>query len=81
MPKSRARVQSEPVKVTCPKCGQPSLWTGNRFRPFCSERCKILDLGGWAAEKYKVEMEGEEPSPDHEAETGAWPADKKTEDN
>jgi endogenous inhibitor of DNA gyrase (YacG/DUF329 family) len=30
-------------------------WTAeNRFRPFCSERCKLIDLGAWASERYRV---------------------------
>jgi endogenous inhibitor of DNA gyrase (YacG/DUF329 family) len=33
------------------------VWdTGNRFRPFCSERCKMIDLGKWANEEYRVEQ-------------------------
>jgi len=31
------------------------LWEGNPFRPFCSERCKMLDLGAWAKEEYRIE--------------------------
>ena len=29
----------------------------NKWRPFCSERCKTLDLGDWAAERYRVATE------------------------
>jgi hypothetical protein len=29
---------------------------GNRFRPFCSERCKLIDLGAWASEQYRIAM-------------------------
>lgn len=44
-----------PTFVKCPTCGKDVLWTPeNRFRPFCSERCKQVDLGAWAAEKYKI---------------------------
>ena len=39
----------------CPQCRQvSSLETSNRFRPFCSERCKLLDLGEWFAEKHSI---------------------------
>ncbi|MCH4247833.1 MAG: DNA gyrase inhibitor YacG [Acinetobacter populi] len=38
----------------CPRCGKPSQWTDNPFRPFCSERCKMIDLGAWANEEYRV---------------------------
>ena len=42
-------------KVRCPQCGTESVWsTENKWRPFCSERCKLIDLGEWATEKYKV---------------------------
>jgi len=41
--------------VACPACGGESLYApSNRFRPFCSERCKGLDLGAWASESFRV---------------------------
>ncbi|KIX44660.1 pilus assembly protein [Burkholderia pseudomallei] len=41
--------------VKCPSCGKEVRWMPeNRFRPFCSARCKQLDLGAWAAEKYRI---------------------------
>lgn len=41
--------------VPCPNCGVESQWTvRNKYRPFCSERCKLMDLGQWAAERYSV---------------------------
>jgi endogenous inhibitor of DNA gyrase (YacG/DUF329 family) len=41
--------------VACPRCGIPVEWTAaSRYRPFCSERCKMRDLGAWAAEEYRV---------------------------
>jgi hypothetical protein len=44
-----------PGKVgKCPRCGHPARWAGNAFRPFCSERCKMIDLGAWADEEYAV---------------------------
>ena len=43
-----------PRTFPCPRCGQPSLWEDNPFRPFCSERCKLIDLGAWANEEYKL---------------------------
>ncbi|MDD2873089.1 MAG: DNA gyrase inhibitor YacG [Azoarcus sp.] len=46
---------STPRVVRCPQCGKMTEWrTDNRFRPFCSERCKQLDLGAWASESYRV---------------------------
>ncbi len=38
----------------CPRCGEPSQWQNNVFRPFCSERCKMVDLGAWASDEYRV---------------------------
>lgn len=41
--------------VDCPTCGTKVEWiAANRFRPFCSERCKQIDLGAWAGEKYTI---------------------------
>lgn len=42
-------------RVPCPRCGQPALFSSqNRWRPFCSERCRQMDLGAWASESYRV---------------------------
>ena len=44
--------------VNCPQCGKPVEWDpGNRFRPFCSERCRMIDLGAWATENYRIPVE------------------------
>ena len=43
--------------VKCPNCGKPAEFTGNEFRPFCSERCKLLDFGAWADEEYALPSE------------------------
>jgi hypothetical protein len=43
-----------PPKVLCPRCGEVAAWAGNPARPFCSERCKMIDLGAWASEDYKI---------------------------
>ena len=41
--------------VNCPKCGKKVVWEpANRFRPFCSERCKTNDLSQWAQESYRI---------------------------
>jgi endogenous inhibitor of DNA gyrase (YacG/DUF329 family) len=43
------------LKVDCPTCGRKAEFSpANRWRPFCSERCKTVDLGAWAAEAYRV---------------------------
>jgi endogenous inhibitor of DNA gyrase (YacG/DUF329 family) len=44
------------VVVDCPACGRKTPFSAsNRWRPFCSQRCKSLDLGAWAAERYRIE--------------------------
>ena len=41
--------------IKCPQCGEPSPWnTENTWRPFCSERCKLIDFGDWANETNKI---------------------------
>jgi uncharacterized protein len=42
----------------CPRCGQPaSLAQSNVWRPFCTERCKMIDLGKWASGAYAIPAE------------------------
>jgi len=41
-------------QVKCPACGKPATYAGNPDRPFCSERCRLLDLGQWADEGYRI---------------------------
>ncbi len=49
-------------RVACPKCGASVEWLPeNRFRPFCSERCKMADLGAWANEEYRVPVPPDDP--------------------
>jgi uncharacterized protein len=51
--------------VNCPGCGvQVALQPENRYRPFCSERCKLIDLGDWAMEKYRVPVEEDKDKPE-----------------
>ena len=40
--------------MKCPICGEPTKWKDNPDRPFCSERCRVIDLGNWASEDYRV---------------------------
>lgn len=43
------------MKVNCPTCEKSIEWTSeNTYRPFCSERCKLIDLGDWADENHKI---------------------------
>ena len=43
------------TNIICPVCKKKTAWHGNKWRPFCSERCKMLDLGAWASEDYTLE--------------------------
>jgi endogenous inhibitor of DNA gyrase (YacG/DUF329 family) len=47
--------------MKCPICEKPVKWEGNPDRPFCSERCRILDLANWSAEEYKVAVPLNDP--------------------
>ena len=40
--------------MRCPMCGKPVSWKGNPNRPFCSERCKLLDLDNWLSGRYRI---------------------------
>lgn len=56
--------------VSCPQCGKSVEWSQeNKFRPFCSERCKLIDLGAWATESYRIpdEEPPQTPKPDPDA--------------
>lgn len=46
------------MKVRCPTCGREALYAPeNPYRPFCSERCRLIDLGAWANDEYVIEGE------------------------
>jgi uncharacterized protein len=54
--------KSKPAHVSCPQCGRFTLWTlTNAYRPFCSERCRTIDLGQWATESYRIPATESEP--------------------
>ncbi|MGH8226478.1 MAG: DNA gyrase inhibitor YacG [Steroidobacteraceae bacterium] len=43
------------ARVKCPTCGRSTEWSERSlFRPFCSERCKLIDLGAWFTEQRSV---------------------------
>jgi endogenous inhibitor of DNA gyrase (YacG/DUF329 family) len=44
------------TQYPCPNCKKPTVFNSeNPYRPFCCERCKLIDLGAWASETYRVE--------------------------
>jgi uncharacterized protein len=51
--------------VSCPTCGKPVEWVRlQRWKPFCSERCKMIDLGDWLDERHRIP--GDETNPPDE---------------
>jgi len=51
------------ANLRCPTCGKPLQWTGAfPYRPFCCERCRLIDLGKWADESHRIP--GPEVPPD-----------------
>ena len=42
------------MKLNCPICKRETVWEENPSRPFCSERCRLVDLGAWASGEYRV---------------------------
>ncbi|MDP3227337.1 MAG: DNA gyrase inhibitor YacG [Acidovorax sp.] len=52
--------------VTCPCCGGDSIYApSNTYRPFCSERCKQVDLGAWASEDFRMPAEAPQGDAPH----------------
>lgn len=51
---SYGKVMSKQLTVNCPICRKKVQWNDNPHRPFCSERCRLLDLGQWADEGYRI---------------------------
>ena len=43
-----------PRQLRCPRCGARCDWSGNQHRPFCSLECRLIDLGAWLDERYRV---------------------------
>ena len=56
----------KPRIVSCPQCKKLIEYSlNNKFRPFCGERCQMIDLGDWANENYKI-PDNAPPKPDDE---------------
>ena len=47
----------EEIIVKCPQCQKRGKWLAHAWAPFCSERCKLLDLGQWFTEEHKISRE------------------------
>ena len=61
-------MSKKPTLVICPTCGKEVAWVPeNKWKPFCGERCKLIDLGEWASENYKVPAEEPEDFSDPES--------------
>ncbi len=56
------------MKARCPICKRTTTFKENPWKPFCSERCKLIDLGMWAKEEYKIA--GEEAGGKEDEEKG-----------
>jgi hypothetical protein len=49
--------------VRCPQCGKPVPWLpAQHHKPFCSERCRLIDLGAWVNEEHRIEGDAAEPA-------------------
>lgn len=48
------------MQITCPLCKNITTWEENPWRPFCTEKCKMIDLGAWILEDYRIEGKKEE---------------------
>ncbi len=53
--------------MKCPIC-KKEVWPGDPEFPFCSERCRTIDLGNWASEKYAIPSAQQPPEPEKEDE-------------
>lgn len=62
------------MMTRCPICKKQTQQKGNPYRPFCSERCKLLDLDNWLGERYRIPESSPETERDQldadDAETG-----------
>jgi endogenous inhibitor of DNA gyrase (YacG/DUF329 family) len=60
-------MSSQPKLVACPTCGRNVPWMqANAWRPFCSERCKLIDLGAWADESYRIPVTESKNAPEED---------------
>ncbi|WP_029684629.1 DNA gyrase inhibitor YacG [Tatumella saanichensis] len=51
-------MQEEIITVKCPQCQKEVIWDElSPWRPFCSKRCQMIDLGEWAAEENRIPLD------------------------
>ncbi|ATH78943.1 MULTISPECIES: DNA gyrase inhibitor YacG [Halomonadaceae] len=54
----KSAANDAPLEVACPQCATPVTWSAqSTYRPFCSQRCQLLDLGAWADESHRISGE------------------------
>lgn len=52
---SNTRASHTPSELPCPQCSARVVWSAeSAYRPFCSRRCQLLDLGAWADETHRI---------------------------
>jgi endogenous inhibitor of DNA gyrase (YacG/DUF329 family) len=57
---------SKPTELACPTCKKTVFWNDDfPHRPFCSHRCKLIDLGEWANESYTIPVKDSPPDQDN----------------
>jgi hypothetical protein len=61
-------------RLQCPQCLGPSRWEDNPYRPFCCERCRLIDLGHWIKGDYRLPDDSKPLSEEEEADTTAKPS-------
>jgi uncharacterized protein len=55
----------KPITAKCPTCGTPVTWEKKSlWRPFCSDRCKLIDLGDWLEENHRIPDNGKPDTDD-----------------
>lgn len=57
-----SRVNTYTKMIPCPHCRKEVPWHENPHRPFCSERCRQIDLGHWATESYRIAAKEDDAS-------------------
>ena len=53
-------MKNKTLEIKCPKCKKKFDYYQSEFRPFCSYRCKMIDLGKWLSEEYVISHKDQE---------------------